>query len=128
MEDKEDYSGLPSLIFEILFIIIIFGAFLSCIPLKSSIHQYDLTVMKEYDGKKLSVVEGLCRATETNICILTNDNEGIFSKNFKYLGDIIYVPSDRNTISYEENSGIFGNFLYIDNITITYDKNVFVMD
>lgn len=119
--------NLAMTIFLILFV-------LSMIPGKSNVIHYNLAIQEEFQEEKLNVSHkmnvsgGLCRMTSTDISFLVKDNGQIISKNIQYNGDITYVPSDKNTISYSENHNFIGDIMSNDKVIITYDKNLFTTE
>lgn len=81
---------------------------------------YKLVCQESNSGEKLNIID--CISVKDNTLTFTvKDKEAYVRKSIIYYGDMSYIPSDVNTISYteEETCGVKS----IKNVTVHYDSS-----
>lgn len=113
-------------------IISAFGiAILTLLPLQSETKYYPLATQQEINTEVLNVNTkrdvsgGLVQNTSDSINFMIQEGAAKVNKTLEYNDDVRFEPNSRNEIRYTEKQNLFGQTLYVENVVVSYDENIF---
>lgn len=123
-----DYQKFTGVLITFLILIL----FVMSYPVSIETNTYDLVIKEKLDesqlnvSHKMNVSGGLVQHVFNNISFIVEESDKKqISKTIEYDGDITYIASDKNTISYKEKRDILKRILSYEDITIEYDASMF---
>ncbi len=111
-------------VFEILLV-------LFALPIQSETKYYPLATQQEINTEilnintKRDVSGGLIQNTSDSINFMIQEGDSKVSKTVEYKDDVRFEPNSRNEIHYTEKKNIFGQTLFVEDVVVTYDENLF---
>lgn len=104
---------------------------LTLLPIQSETKYYPLATQQEINTEVLNVNTkrdvsgGLVQNTSDSINFMIQEGSAKVNKTLEYNDDVRFEPNSRNEIRYTEKQNLFGQMLYVENVVVSYDENIF---